>query len=87
MGNAMVSNIFGDVVGYYNPAISSFQKDGVVNIGYTFLSMDRSLNFVGFTKKFTLKDQGHRGAGISLLWINALTRTTYRLIQAMTLSY
>lgn len=71
MGNAMVSNTYGDVVGYYNPAISSFQEDGIVNIGYTFLSMDRSLNFVGFTKKFTLKDQGHRGAGISFSWINA----------------
>jgi hypothetical protein len=71
MGNAMVSNIFGDVSGYYNPAISSFQEDGIVNIGYTFLSMDRSLNFVGFTKKFTLPNQENRGAGISLSWINA----------------
>ena len=65
MGNAMVSDVFGDVVGYYNPALSSFQEEGIVNIGYTFMSMDRSLNFVSFTRKFPLPNQQNKGAGIS----------------------
>ena len=37
MGNALVSDAFGDVSGYYNPSLSVFQKDGVVNVGYTFM--------------------------------------------------
>ena len=71
MGNAMVSDVFGDVVGYYNPALASFQEEGIVNLGYTFMSMDRSLNFVGFAKKFPLPNQQDKGAGISLSWINS----------------
>lgn len=50
MGNAMVSDIFGNINGIYNPALSAFQIDGNVNLGYTFLSLDRKLNFLGFTK-------------------------------------
>jgi hypothetical protein len=71
MGNAMVSNIFGDVSGYYNPALACFQDKGVVNLGYTFLSMDRKLNFVGFSKKFKLPNQSQGGAGISFSLINS----------------
>lgn len=71
MGNAMVSNIFGDVSGYYNPALACFQNKGVVNLGYTFLSMDRKLNFVGFSKKFKLPNQDKGGAGISFSLINS----------------
>lgn len=71
MGNAMVSNTFGDVPSYYNPALSSFQEEGLVNLGYTFLSLDRQLNFVGFSKKFRLPNQDKGGAGISLGWINS----------------
>jgi hypothetical protein len=71
MGNAMVSNTFGDVMGYYNPALPAFQDDGIVNLGYTFLSLDRKLNFVGFAKKFKLPKQEKGGAGISLSWINS----------------
>jgi hypothetical protein len=71
MGNAMVSNIFGDANGYYNPALACFQEKGVVNLGYTFLSLDRKLNFVGFTKKFKLPNQDRGGAGISFSLINS----------------
>lgn len=67
-GNAMVSDVFGDYSGYYNPALSCFQEDANVNLGYTFLTLDRKLNFVGVAKKFKMQ-QG--GAGISLSWINA----------------
>jgi len=71
MSNAMVSNIYGDVSGLYNPALATFQEDGLVNLGYSFLSLDRKLNFVGFTKKFKLPKQQSGGAGITLGWINA----------------
>ena len=71
MGNAMVSNIFTDVSGYYNPALSAFQKKGVVTLGYTFMSMDRHLNFLGFAKKFNLPGQTQGGAGISFSVINS----------------
>jgi len=70
MGNTLVSDRFGDVSGYYNPSLSCFQENGVVNLGYTFLSLDRKLNFVSFAKKFSLSG-GKQTAGISLSWINA----------------
>ena len=70
MGNAMVSDIFGDVSGYYNPSLACFQEKSILNLGYTFMSLDRKLNFVGFAKKFNLpNNQG--GAGVSLSWINS----------------
>jgi len=71
MGNANVSDIFGDISGIYNPALSTFQEDGKVDLGYTFLSLDRKLNFLGFTKKFKLPNQEKGGAGVTLAWINA----------------
>lgn len=71
MGNAVVSNIYGDINGIYNPALSAFQNDGLVNIGYTFLSLDRKLNYIGFSKKFKLPKQTQGGAGITLAWINS----------------
>jgi hypothetical protein len=71
MSNAMVSDIFGDINGYYNPALATFQEEGLVNLGYSFLSLDRKLNFAGFTKKVKLPNQQKGGAGITLAWINA----------------
>jgi len=70
MGNAMVSDAFGDVSGYYNPSLSVFQENGILNLGYTFMSFDRKLNFVSFAKQFKLS-QGKQTAGISLSWLNA----------------
>lgn len=71
MGNALVSNIYGNVASYYNPSLSAFQEEGFANIGYTFLTLDRKLNFVGVEKKFHLPNQKEGGAGISFYWINA----------------
>jgi len=71
MGNAMVGNIYGDINGIYNPALSTFQNDGLVTLGYSFLTLDRNLNFLGFTKKIMLPNQKSGGAGIVLAWINA----------------
>ncbi|MCE1163962.1 MAG: hypothetical protein LWX07_01010 [Bacteroidetes bacterium] len=70
MGNTLVSDRYGDISGYYNPSLSCFQENGIVNLGYTFLSLDRKLNFVSFAKKFSLSG-GKQVAGISLSWINA----------------
>lgn len=71
MSNAMVSDIFGEVSGIYNPALATFQNEGKLDLGYTFLSLDRKLNFIGFTKKFRLPKQDKGGAGITIAWINA----------------
>jgi len=71
MGNAVVSDAFGDINGFYNPALATFQEEGLVNLGYTFLSLDRKLNFVGFTKKIKLPQQEQGGAGITVAWINS----------------
>lgn len=52
MGNAMSAVIQGDLVSYYNPAVTVFQKDNSFQTAYTFLSFDRSLNYLNFTRKF-----------------------------------
>lgn len=71
MSNAMVANITGDINGIYNPALATYQIDGLVNLDYTFLSQDRNLNFVGFTRKVMLPSQKTGGAGITVAWLNA----------------
>lgn len=71
MGNALVSDIFGDVSGYYNPSLACFQEQGYANLGYTVMTLDRKLNYVGFAKKFNIQRQKNGGAGISLSWINS----------------
>lgn len=71
LSNAVVSDVFGGTSGIYNPALSTFQEDGKVDLSYTFLSFDRKLNFLGFTKKFKLPKQKSGGAGITIAWLNA----------------
>ena len=71
MGNAMTSVLSGDVSGLYNPALSSFQDDHLINLSYSFLSFDRNLNFVSYTKNFKLPNQSQGGAGITFAWVNA----------------
>ena len=71
MGNAMTSVTTGDVVGYYNPALSVYQNEHLINLSYSFLSFDRSLNFVSYTKNFKLPKQDQGGAGITFSWINS----------------
>src|SRR5437667_9991843 len=71
MGNAMTSVSTGDVVGYYNPALSVFQNEHLINLSYSFLSFDRALNFVSYTKNFKLPNQSEGGAGITFSWINS----------------
>lgn len=78
MGNAMSAVTTGNLVSYYNPAQPSFQENNSFQSGYTFLSLDRSLNFLSFTRKFDFyskvnpKDTVPRAtAGISFGIINA----------------
>ena len=79
MGNAMSSVITGNLVSYYNPALSPFQENNSFQTGYSFLSLDRSLNFLSFTRKFDFyssKDSSEdrkpvSTAGISAGLINA----------------
>lgn len=52
MGNAMSSIKDGNLVSYYNPALAVFQDGNAFQTSYTFLSLDRHLNFLNFTKRF-----------------------------------
>jgi hypothetical protein len=52
MGNAMSAVNNGNLVSYYNPALSVFQEGNSFQTSYTFLSLDRSLNFINFTRRF-----------------------------------
>jgi len=52
MGNAMSSITEGNLVSYYNPALSVFQDGNSFQSSYSILSLDRSLNFLDFTRRF-----------------------------------
>lgn len=80
MANALTSVTTGNMVSYYNPALSVFQEGNSFNTSYSFLSLDRSLNFLNFTKKIelgkknpdgTLRDKPRSVAGISVGIINS----------------
>ena len=65
MGNAMTAVINGDVQSYYNPAIVPFETEPTVVATYGVLSLDRTLNFLSYTKNVK------PDAGFSLSIINA----------------
>ncbi len=80
MGNAMSAITEGNLVSYYNPAVTVFQKDNSFQTSYSILSLDRSLNFLNFTRRFQFyskKDSAVENpkpvstAGISLGIINS----------------
>jgi hypothetical protein len=52
MGNALSSVTDGELVSYYNPAVTPFQENNSFQAGYSFLTLDRSLNFLSYTRKF-----------------------------------
>jgi hypothetical protein len=52
MGNAMSAVITGELVSYYNPSVTVFQEKNSVLTGYSFLSIDRNLNFLSYTRRF-----------------------------------
>lgn len=65
MGNAMTAVTSGDVQSYYNPALVPFETEPTAVATYGVLSLDRTLNFLSYTK--SLKPN----AGFSLSLINA----------------
>lgn len=80
IGNAMSSITEGNLVSYYNPALIVYQENNSFQTSYSFLSLDRSLNFLNFTRKFDFyssKDSSDGNkkpratAGITLGLINA----------------
>ena len=78
MGNAMSAVKDGALVSYYNPALTPFQEGNSFQTSYSILSLDRSLNFLSFTRKFeygkkedAVGNIKSRSAGISLGIINA----------------
>jgi hypothetical protein len=75
MGNALSAVTDGNLVSYYNPALAVFQNDNSFQTGFTFLSLDRHLNFLNFTKRFDFDikknasdydKKNQRSAGISI---------------------
>lgn len=52
MGNAMVAVTDGELVSYYNPAVTVFQKGNSINAAFSFLSLDRKLNYINYTRRF-----------------------------------
>lgn len=52
MGNAMSAIKEGSLVSYYNPALASFQDGNSFQTSYSFLTLDRALNFLNYTRKF-----------------------------------
>lgn len=80
MGNAMTSVTHGQISSYYNPALVVFQEGNNAQIGYTFLSLDRKLNFINVGRNFKFykkneeginTDEIHSLAGVSLGIINS----------------
>jgi hypothetical protein len=52
MGNAVSSLTEGELTSYYNPAITPFQENNSFHAGYSFLTLDRALNFFNYTRRF-----------------------------------
>lgn len=80
MANSMSSVIRGNLVSYYNPALSVFQEGNSFQTSYSVLSLDRSLNFLNFTRKFEFGKKNKDGtenekprsvAGLSIGLINS----------------
>jgi opacity protein-like surface antigen len=76
MGNAFSAVTEGNLSAYYNPALSAFQNGNFFQASYTFLSLDRTLNFLSYTRKFDFVSQrdsseSAAGAGVTLGLINS----------------
>lgn len=75
MGNAFSAVTDGNLSTYYNPALSAFQEGNSFLASYTFLSLDRSLNFLSFTRKFDFGSKTNSSrkasAGVSAGLINS----------------
>ena len=65
MGNALTAVTTGDLAGYYNPALLSWSEYRSVSASFGLLSLDRHLNFLGYSQPL------RPTAGISAGIINA----------------
>jgi hypothetical protein len=52
MGNALSSVTEGELVSYYNPSVTAFQENNSFQAGYSFLTLDRALNYFNYTRRF-----------------------------------
>jgi hypothetical protein len=79
MGNAMSAVNEGNLVSYYNPALVVFQQGNSFSSSYSVLSLDRSLNFLDYTRRFDFGQKTNADgstsprstAGISIGLINS----------------
>lgn len=65
MGNAMSSVVYGEVTGYYNPAVLPFVNIRKASITIGILSLDRNLDFLHYTQSL------YPTAGFSIFLIRA----------------
>jgi len=63
MGNAQVAMVGNGFSGYYNPAVLPFLTNPVASLSYSFMSLDRRFNYVGYAR--SLPPRG----GFSIGWI------------------
>jgi hypothetical protein len=84
MGNALSSITEGELTSYYNPAITPFQENNSFQAGYSFLTLDRALNYFNYTRRFdfySVKDtvaetrKPRTTAGLSIGVINSGIRS------------
>lgn len=68
MGNAMSAITSGNISTYYNPALIPFTENRTINITYSFLSLDRYLNFLSYGQSIK------PSAGVSFGLINSGVR-------------
>jgi len=65
LGNSGIAGSSDGYSFYYNPAITGFAKGKTVSLSYSFMSLDRRFNFIGFTM------EAPPVAGFSVGWINS----------------
>jgi hypothetical protein len=65
LGNTGVAGPSDGYAFYYNPAITGFAKGKKISLSYSFMSLDRRFNYVGFTM------EAPPAAGFSVGWVNS----------------
>ncbi len=65
LSNAMNSMIYGEVTGYYNPAVLTFSNSKTASLTLGILSLDRELDFIHYTQSL------YPTAGFSIFLIRA----------------
>ncbi|HPG38575.1 MAG TPA: hypothetical protein PLP19_12050 [bacterium] len=82
MGDAFTAIPEGAIAGFYNPALLPHLQERQVVASYSFLPLDRSLDYVGFAMPLhPAAKEGKRGnplkAGVALGWVHAGTDKIY----------